>query len=61
GETAIREAANPATRPDAVRIEAEGRGKQFFDTRRGKLAATDNLEERTRAEQVARVAKAQRD
>ncbi|MCJ2087763.1 methyl-accepting chemotaxis protein [Methylobacterium sp. E-005] len=61
GETAIREAANPATRPDAVRIEAEGRGKQFFDTLRGKLAAIDNLEERTRAEQVARVAKAQRD
>ncbi|MCJ2085054.1 methyl-accepting chemotaxis protein [Methylobacterium sp. E-005] len=61
GETAIREAVNPATRPDAVRIEAEGRGKQFFDTLRGRLAAIDNLEERTRAEQVARVAKAQRD
>ncbi|WCS28866.1 methyl-accepting chemotaxis protein (plasmid) [Methylobacterium sp. NMS14P] len=60
GETAIREAANPATRPDAVRIEAEGRGKQFFDTLRGKLAAIDTLEEHTRAMQAIRVAQAQR-
>ncbi|MCJ2020825.1 methyl-accepting chemotaxis protein, partial [Methylobacterium sp. E-065] len=61
GETAIREMANPATRPDGVRIEAEGRGKQFFDTLRGKLAAIDVLEERTRAAQAARVGQAQRD
>ena len=61
GETAIREMANPAMRPDGVRIEAEGRGKQFFDTLRGKLAAIDVLEERTRAAQAARVGQAQRD
>ncbi|XYD11855.1 methyl-accepting chemotaxis protein (plasmid) [Methylobacterium sp. NMS12] len=61
GETAIRQAADPATRPEAVRIEAEGRGKQFFDTLRGKLAAIDTLEERTRAAQSARVVQAQRD
>ncbi|MCJ2048473.1 methyl-accepting chemotaxis protein [Methylobacterium sp. J-070] len=60
GETAIREAANPATRPEAVRIEAEGRGKQFFDTLRGKLAAIDTLEERTRAAQAVRVTQAER-
>ncbi|MCJ2018978.1 methyl-accepting chemotaxis protein, partial [Methylobacterium sp. E-065] len=60
GETAIREAANPATRSDAVRIEADGKGKQFFDTLRGKLAAIDTLEERTRATQAARVAQAER-
>ena len=34
GEAAIRLSADPATRPDAIRIEAEGRGKQFFDTLR---------------------------
>ncbi|MCJ2099061.1 methyl-accepting chemotaxis protein, partial [Methylobacterium sp. E-046] len=61
GETAIRQAADPVTRPEAVRIEAEGRGKQFFDTLRGKLAAIDTLEERTRTAQAARVSQAQRD
>ncbi|MCJ2118585.1 methyl-accepting chemotaxis protein, partial [Methylobacterium sp. J-001] len=60
GETAIRGAANPATRPEAVRIEAEGTGKQFFDTMRGKLAAIDTLEEQTRAAQSVRVAQAER-
>ena len=60
GETAIREAANPITRPEAVRIEAEGRGKQFFDTLRGKLAAIDALEEQTRAAQAIRVTRAER-
>ncbi|MCJ2023981.1 CHASE3 domain-containing protein, partial [Methylobacterium sp. J-067] len=60
GETAIREAASPATRPDAVRIEAEGRGKQFFDVLRGKLAAIAGLEEQTRAAQAVRVARAER-
>ncbi|MCJ2106759.1 methyl-accepting chemotaxis protein, partial [Methylobacterium sp. E-041] len=60
GETAIRQAADPTTRPDGVRIEAEGRGKQFFDTLRSKLVAIDNLEEQTRAAQAARVTQAER-
>ena len=60
GETAIREAANPATQPEAVRIEAEGKGKQFFDTLRGKLAAIDDMEKQTRAAQTVRVAQAER-
>ncbi|SFN02704.1 CHASE3 domain-containing protein, partial [Methylobacterium pseudosasicola] len=60
GETAIRGAADPTTRPEAVRIEAEGRGKQFFDTLRGKLAAIDALEEQTHAAQAVRVAQAER-
>ncbi|WP_342167233.1 methyl-accepting chemotaxis protein [Methylobacterium sp. SD21] len=60
GETAIHEAADPMTRPDAVRIEAEGRGKQFFDALRGKLAAIDALEEQTRAALAVRVVQAER-
>ncbi|MCJ2039181.1 CHASE3 domain-containing protein, partial [Methylobacterium sp. J-059] len=60
GETAIRQAADLKTRPDGVRIEAEGRGKQFFDTLRSKLIAIDNLEEQTRAAQAARVTQAER-
>ncbi|EIZ81850.1 methyl-accepting chemotaxis sensory transducer [Methylobacterium sp. GXF4] len=60
GETAIRQAADPTTRPEAVRIEAEGKGKQFFDTLRDKLAAIDRLEGQTRAAQAVRVAQAER-
>ncbi|MCJ2124357.1 methyl-accepting chemotaxis protein [Methylobacterium sp. J-077] len=60
GETAIRQAADPATQAEAVRIEAEGRGKQFFDMLRGKLAAIDALEEQTRTAQTVRVTQAER-
>ncbi|MDE4914734.1 CHASE3 domain-containing protein [Methylobacterium sp. 092160098-2] len=39
GEVAIRRAADPATRTEAVGIEADGKGKAMFDTLRGKLSA----------------------
>ncbi|MBA9069918.1 methyl-accepting chemotaxis protein [Methylobacterium sp. RAS18] len=61
GEAAIRLAADPATRPDAVRIEAEGKGKQFFDTLREKLAAIEATEEKNRLVQTERLAGAERD
>ena len=61
GEAAIRSAADPATRADAVRIEADGKGKQLFDTFREKLASIESLEETVRAVQAGRVAQAQRD
>ncbi|MCJ2093058.1 methyl-accepting chemotaxis protein [Methylobacterium sp. J-072] len=61
GETAIRDAADPTTRSEAVRIEAEGKGKQFFDTLRDTLATIDALEEQARAAQTLRVAQAGRD
>ncbi|EHP94986.1 methyl-accepting chemotaxis protein [Methylorubrum extorquens] len=61
GEAAIRLAADPATRPDAVRIEAEGKGKQFFDTLREKLAAIEATEEKNRLVETERLAGAERD
>ncbi|ARO54586.1 chemotaxis protein [Methylorubrum zatmanii] len=61
GEAAIRLAADPAKRPDAVRIEAEGKGKQFFDTLREKLAAIEATEEKNRLVQTERLAGAERD
>ncbi|MBA9071711.1 methyl-accepting chemotaxis protein [Methylobacterium sp. RAS18] len=61
GEAAVRLGADPTTRLDAVRIETEGRGKQFFDTLRQKLAAIESVEEQVRATQNARVVQAQRD
>lgn len=39
GEAALRSAADPATRADALRIEADGRGKAMFDTLRARLSA----------------------
>ena len=61
GESAIRLAADPATRPDAVRIEAEGKGKRFFDTLREKLAAIETEEEKNRSIQTERLAGAEQD
>ncbi len=61
GEAAIRLAADPATRPDGVRIEAEGRGKQFFDTLRARLSSIESLVESARARRNAEVARAERD
>ncbi|MER2252080.1 methyl-accepting chemotaxis protein [Methylorubrum podarium] len=61
GESAIRLAADPTTRTDAVRIEAEGKGKQFFDTLREKLAAIETTEEKNRSIQTERLADAERD
>ena len=61
GEAAIRGAADPATRPQAVRIEAEGSGKQLFDTLRAKLAAIETMAEHSRVTQNGRLARADRD
>ncbi|WP_238200010.1 CHASE3 domain-containing protein, partial [Methylobacterium tardum] len=61
GEAAVRNAADPSTRAEAVRIEADGKGKQFFDTVREKLAAIETLEDAVRTALVGRVAQAQRD
>ncbi|MDN3571629.1 CHASE3 domain-containing protein, partial [Methylobacterium longum] len=61
GEAAIRRAADPATRSEALDIEADGKGKAMFDTLRAKLAAIESLEERTQAMQRARVLQAERD
>ncbi|WP_284246811.1 CHASE3 domain-containing protein, partial [Methylobacterium haplocladii] len=60
GEAAIRIAADPATRPEAVRIEADGSGKQLFDTFRGKIAAIEAVEETIRVAQNERLALAER-
>ncbi|MCJ2068406.1 methyl-accepting chemotaxis protein [Methylobacterium sp. J-030] len=60
GEAATRSAANPATRPEAVGIEADGSGKQLFDTLREKLAAIETMEGRTQAIQNAQVTRAER-
>ena len=61
GEVAVRHAASPAERPEAIRIEADGKGKQLFDTFREKLAAIESVEEARRVTQNARLAQAQRD
>ena len=61
GEVAIQAAAVTATRPDAVRLEAEGAGKRLFDALRARLAAIAMLEERNRAEQAERLTVAQRE
>ncbi len=56
GDAAIRSVANPTLREAALRIEADGKGKQFFDTLREKLSAIETLEENLRLslnEQVA--------
>ena len=60
-EAAIRRAADPATRADAGRVEAEGRGKQLFDRLRSELASIEGLEEAARADLTRRVARTQRD
>ncbi|MGY2047737.1 methyl-accepting chemotaxis protein [Methylobacterium sp. JK268] len=60
GEEAVRRAADPATRPEAVRIEADGSGKELFDTFRDRLAAIEGLQEQIRATQNDRLALAQR-
>ncbi len=60
GEAAIHMASVPATRPDAVRLEAEGTGKRLFDNFREKLVAIEALEERNRAVLAERLASAQR-
>ena len=59
-EAAIHTASVPATRPDAVRLEAEDTGKRLFDNFREKLAAIEALEERNRAVLAERLAAAQR-
>ena len=59
GEVAIRSAANPATRPDAIRLEADGEGKQLFDTFRTKLIAIENVEEENRLFQNDRLNRAE--
>ncbi|MGU3667570.1 methyl-accepting chemotaxis protein, partial [Methylobacterium sp. A49B] len=61
GEAAIRRAADPATRAEALAVEADGKGKAMFDTLRNKLAAIEALEERTQTMQRARVLQAERD
>jgi CHASE3 domain sensor protein len=60
GVAAIRSAATPATRPEAVGIEANGKGKQLFDTLREKLAGIETMEGRTQAVQNAQVVRAER-
>ncbi|WFS05069.1 methyl-accepting chemotaxis protein [Methylobacterium sp. 391_Methyba4] len=60
GEAAIRMAADPAKRAEAVRIEAEGQGKQLFDTFREKLSAIEGLEEVVRTALAERVARGER-
>ena len=58
-EPAIRSAADPATRAEAIRIEADGTGKQLFDTFRERLATIEAAEEMTRVTQNQRLAQAQ--
>ena len=60
GEAAVRRAASPETRPEAVKIEADGAAKQLFDTFRQRLDAIETLEEANRLAQNARLAQAQR-
>jgi methyl-accepting chemotaxis protein len=58
-EVVVRSAADPATRPDAIRVEADGEGKQLFDTFRSKLMAIETVEEGNRLEQNARLTQAE--
>ncbi|RYF23667.1 MAG: HAMP domain-containing protein, partial [Oxalobacteraceae bacterium] len=60
GEPAIRKAVDPATRSEAVRIEADGNGKQLFDTLREKLAIIETKQENARIALNERVAEAER-
>ena len=60
GEPAVRLMADPATHDDAVRIEADGRGKQYFDTFRDRLNAIEEEEDRVHALQERRLAAAAR-
>ncbi|WCS22745.1 methyl-accepting chemotaxis protein [Methylobacterium sp. NMS14P] len=60
GEVAVRIAADPATRDEAVHIEADGQGKRLFDTFREKLAAIEGLEGAVRAGLAERVARGER-
>ncbi|GLS68223.1 methyl-accepting chemotaxis protein [Methylobacterium tardum] len=59
GEPAVHRAADPATRPGAVELEADGKGKQLFDTFRQRLTAIEALEEADRIAQNTRLAQAQ--
>ncbi|MCJ2110311.1 methyl-accepting chemotaxis protein, partial [Methylobacterium sp. E-025] len=60
GEPAVRMAADPARRPEAARVEAEGNGKQLFDTLREKLAVIETKQDDARNALNDRVAEAQR-
>ncbi|MGZ7867135.1 methyl-accepting chemotaxis protein [Methylobacterium radiotolerans] len=60
GEVAVRIAADPAKRDEAVHIEADGQGKRLFDTFREKLAAIEGLEGAVRAGLAERVARGER-
>ncbi|MBA9071583.1 CHASE3 domain sensor protein [Methylobacterium sp. RAS18] len=59
GEVAIRLTANPATQSEAVRIEVDGKGKQFFDTLRDELSAIEIMAEENRLMQTERLAGAE--
>ncbi|WP_437872060.1 methyl-accepting chemotaxis protein [Methylorubrum extorquens] len=59
GETAVSSAADPATKPEAIRIEADGTGKQFFDTLRQKLATIEGVDEQNRLKQNGLLKQAQ--
>ncbi|ACB79524.1 methyl-accepting chemotaxis protein [Methylorubrum populi] len=60
GETAVSSASDPTTKPEAIRIEADGTGKQFFDTLRQKLATIEGVEEQNRLKQNELLRQAQR-
>ena len=59
-EAAIRAAGDPATRAEAIKVEAEGAGKQLFDTFRQKLAAIETAEDDVRIANNERLAQAER-
>jgi len=59
GEVVTRNAADPATRPSAIRLEANGEGKQLFDTFRAKLTAIETVEEENRSIQNVRLIRAE--
>ena len=58
-ESAIRAAADPATRQTAARIETEGRGKQYFDALRERLASIETASEKARVALNEKVAQAE--